>query len=206
MLHDPLALLALGAAALATALLLWFLIRRPALTHVTKVILLFAMGVLPLITATSGNVAAFEATKTREFCGGCHVMVPYAQDSVNLASESLSAKHSRNEAFGKENCYTCHADYGMFGTVVTKIGGLRHIYYQLTEYQFMTVEEALPTIHLREGVYSNTKCMRCHSTTGPAWNLVGDHAGLLQEIREDRIGCTSDGCHGPVHAFSKVGR
>jgi cytochrome c-type protein NapC len=205
MLHDPLALIAFGAALLAAALLLWFLIRRPVITRATKVVLLFAMGILPLTTATSGNVAAFEATKTRQFCGGCHVMEPYARDSVDPASQSLAASHARNEAFGEENCYACHADYGMFGTVTTKIGGLRHVYYQLTEYRSMTVEEALPTIHLVEP-FSNAKCIRCHSTTGLSWNKVGDHAGLLDELRRDRVGCTSDGCHGPVHPFSKVGR
>ena len=205
MLHDPLALIAFGAAALAAALLLWFLIRRPAITRTTKVVLLFAMGVLPLTTATSGNVATFEATKTRKFCGGCHVMGPYQADSEDPQSLSLAARHSRNEAFGHENCYVCHADYGMFGTITTKIGGLRHVYYQLTEYHAMTVEEALPTIHLVEP-FSNKKCMRCHSTTGPAWNNIGDHAGLVEELRADRTGCTSDGCHGPVHPFSKVGR
>jgi cytochrome c-type protein NapC len=205
MLHDPLALIALGAGALAAVLLIWFLIRKPVLTSMVKFVLFLAMGALPLTTATSGNVSAFEATKRREFCGGCHVMVPYAEDSANLASETLAARHARNAAFGEENCYACHADYEMFGTVTTKIGGLRHIYYQLTEYWDVPVEEALPTIHLVEP-FTNAKCMRCHSTTGPAWNQVGDHAGLATEIRADRIGCTSDGCHGPVHPFSKVGR
>ena len=67
----------------------------------------------------SGNIAGYEATKTRRFCGSCHVMTPYAKDSEDVASTSLAARHSRNDAFGAENCYACHADYGMFGTVTT---------------------------------------------------------------------------------------
>lgn len=205
MLHDPLALVAFGSAALATVLLLWFLARRPALTRATKVVLMFAMGILPLTTAMTGNVTAFEATKSRTFCGGCHVMVPYAADSADPASTSLAARHARNEAFGDENCYACHADYGMFGTVTTKLGGLRHVYYELTDYRNMTVEEALPTMHLATP-FTNAKCMRCHSTKNPIWSQVDDHAGLLEEVRADRVACTSAGCHGPVHPFSKVGR
>lgn len=205
MLHDALALAAFAAAGLAAVLLLWFLVRRPPLTRTTKVVLAFAMGVLPLSAATTGNVSAFEATKARTFCGGCHVMVPYARDSEDPNSTSLAARHSRNEAFGHENCYQCHADYGMFGTITTKLGGMRHVYYQLTEYRTMTVEEALPTIHL-VAPFSNAKCMRCHSTKNPAWNKTPDHAGLIDELRVDKVSCTSDGCHGPVHPFSKVGR
>ena len=46
----------------------------------------------------------------------------------------------------------------------------------------------------------------CHSTTGKAWNAIGDHQGLVEELRTDAVGCTSDGCHGPAHPFSKVGK
>ena len=205
MLHDPLALIALAAAALAAVVLVWFLVRRPALTRGTKIVLAFGLGILPLTTATSGNVSAFEATKRREFCGGCHVMVPYAADAANVASESLASRHSQNAAFGEESCYACHADYGMFGTVTTKIGGLRHVYYHLTEYGDMPLEEAYAKIHLVKP-FTNGKCMRCHSTTGAAWNKVGDHQGLVEEMRKDTVSCTSEGCHGPAHPFSKVNR
>ena len=37
--------------------------------------------------------------------------------------------------FGSENCYVCHANYGMFGTIVTKAGGMRHVWLYLTEYR-----------------------------------------------------------------------
>jgi nitrate/TMAO reductase-like tetraheme cytochrome c subunit len=205
MLHDPFALVALGGAALATPILLWFLIRRPALGRSTKIWLLFGIGLFPLLTAGSGNIAGFEATKARRFCGSCHVMTPYASDSEDPHSTSLAAIHARNQQFGGDNCYTCHADYGMFGTIVTKLGGLRHVYEYTFHFHQLTLAEALPRIHIRKP-FRNATCLRCHTTHAPSWSQVGDHVGLLDELRSGAVSCVGSGCHGPAHPFSKVGR
>jgi cytochrome c-type protein NapC len=200
--HDPFSWLALGGAALATPILLWFLLRQPQLIRSTKIILLFGIGVFPIITATGGNIAGYEATKTRRFCGSCHVMTPYAQDSEDRESTSLAARHARNEAFGHENCYACHADYGMFGTVTTKIGGMRHVYEYAFNFRQLSIEEALPRIHLLRP-FQNSSCMRCHSTEGPSWQSVGDHASSAEDVRMGKVSCASEGCHGAAHPFSK---
>ena len=76
-------------------LVIWYLMRRPLLTRSTKIILLFGIGLLPLGAAMSGNYAGFEATKQRSFCGSCHVMTEYANDSGNPNSETLAARHGR---------------------------------------------------------------------------------------------------------------
>ncbi len=198
---SPLALVAISAAGAAVLVMVWFLVRRPALTRTTKVALLAGIGILPLTTATTGNVAGYEAMKTRRFCGSCHVMTPYALDSADLASEGLAARHARNEAFGDENCYTCHSDYGMFGTVTTKLGGLRHAYEYTFNFRQLSLEEALPKIHIRQP-FPNSTCIRCHSTKNPLWLRVGDHVSTLDEIRANRTSCASVGCHGAAHPFS----
>jgi nitrate/TMAO reductase-like tetraheme cytochrome c subunit len=194
-------MLALGTTAISAVLLLWFLIRRPLLTRATKITLLFGIGLLPIATAANGNISGYEAMKSRKFCGSCHVMTPYANDSSNPLSMGLAARHGRNQAFGKDNCYTCHADYGMFGTITTKIGGMRHVYLYLTEFRSMTLDEALPKIVIRRP-FPNATCMRCHSTDNPLWNKVGDHASTLPEIRTGKVSCASEGCHGAAHPFS----
>ena len=193
---------ALASAAGAAVLALWFLLRSPALTRTTKLVLLAAIGVLPLATASTGNVAGYEATKARQFCGSCHVMTPYRTDSEDPRSTTLAARHARNELFGHENCYACHADYGMFGTVVTKIGGMRHVYEYTLHYRNMSLEEARETIHVRKP-FQNATCMHCHSTEGPSWNAIKDHASLLDRVRAGTVSCASEGCHGPAHPFSK---
>lgn len=199
---DPLTITALGCAAVSAVLVLWFLLRRPALNRGTKLVLLFGIGVFPIATAMTGNYAGFEATKARTFCGSCHVMTPYSQDSENPQSSSLAARHARNGMFGEDNCYACHATYGMFGTVKTKLGGMRHVYLYLTEYRTQTLEEARKTIHIREP-FQNATCMHCHSTENPLWNQVKDHTSSLDRVRSGEVSCASDGCHGPAHPFSK---
>jgi cytochrome c-type protein NapC len=203
MFADPFLVFALGCAALAAALLLWYLFTGPQLTRATKFLLLFGIGVLPLGTAATGNVAGYHATKTRQFCSSCHVMTPFGDDSTNPGSTSLAARHARNEQFGDENCYMCHADYGMFGTITTKIGGMRHVYEYTFNFHQLTLDEALPKIHIRNP-FPNATCMRCHSTETPGWQRVGDHRSLLDRLRNGSVSCASSGCHGPAHPFAAV--
>ncbi|MFT3694459.1 MAG: NapC/NirT family cytochrome c [Kofleriaceae bacterium] len=199
---NPLLAAALGCAALSAVLVVWFLVRRPPLTNATKLVLLAAIGVLPIVTAATGNVAGFEATKTRRFCGSCHVMTPYRDDSEDPHSITLAARHARNELFGDENCYACHADYGMYGTIVTKAGGMRHVYEYVLHYRNTPLEEARRTIHIRKP-FPNSTCMHCHSTEAPLWNAVKEHASLVDRVRSNEVSCASEGCHGPAHPFSK---
>src|SRR6185369_2621021 len=204
---EPLTWTALGFAAGSAVLVLWYLLRRPLLTRSTKLILLFGIGLLPLGTAMTGNYAGFEATKQRSFCGSCHGMTEYANDSGNPKSETLAARHGRNGMFGDKNCYTCHADYGMFGTVLTKLGGMRHVWLYYTEFWDMPLDEAKEKIHIRKP-YPNQNCMQCHSTTLPGWLNAPDHRASLEDVRAGRVTCASPGCHGYAHPFSKpdVGR
>ncbi len=207
MFSDPFLVAALVTAALSALPLLWYLLRKPLLGRATKITLLFGIGVLPIATATNGNVAGYHATKTTAFCTSstCHVMVPYGEDSLNPQSTSLAATHARNEAFGDENCYTCHADYGMFGTVTTKMGGMRHVYEYLLHYHSMPIEESLVKIEIRRP-FRNDACVRCHSTENQLWNKVGDHASSLDDVRSGKVSCASEGCHGFAHPFSKDAR
>jgi cytochrome c-type protein NapC len=199
---SPLTLLTLACAIAAAAIIIWYLIRQPHLVGATKVWLLLGLGVFPLGVAAAGNIQGFEATKERRFCGSCHVMIPHASDSNDLASTSLASRHARNHLFGETNCYSCHADYGMFGTVLTKLGGLRHVWLYVTEYRNTPLEEAKKTIHLVRP-YPNDNCMQCHSTELPVWQRVPDHRSSLLDVRNQRVSCASAGCHGYAHPLTK---
>ncbi len=197
---SPLAIVSLVCGTVAAFILLAYLIRRPPLVRSTKIALLVGLGVLPIASAAAGNVQGFEATTTREFCGSCHVMALHAADSDDAMSQTLAARHGRNPMFGGENCYTCHADYGMFGTVLTKLGGMRHVWLYYTQYRDTPLEEAKKTIHLR-APYPNDNCMQCHSTRDELWLKGSDHQGVLADVRADRVSCASAGCHGLAHPF-----
>jgi len=194
--------ISLACSAGAAAIVITFLIRRPALTHAVKVWLLLGLGVLPVGAAATGNIQGYETTESRAFCGSCHVMSRHQSDSEDPKSTSLAARHARNPMFGGENCYMCHADYGMYGTVLTKMGGMRHVWLYYTEYRDVPVDQALKTIHLREP-YPNENCMQCHSTRDELWLRVPDHASSLEDVRANRISCASGGCHGYAHPFDK---
>jgi len=197
--EELLKLTALAAAGISAAILVWYLVRRPPLGRLTKVLLLFGLGVMPLGVALTGNISGFEYTLKRQFCGSCHVMLPYTEDAADPGSNSLAAIHSRNHSFGEESCYNCHADYQMFGTMTTKVNGLRHLFHYVTEYansgpygEPLPGQAKLPAIHMYKP-FQNGMCTRCHSTTAPNWMANQDHAGMLDDIRKGDAKCVD--CH-----------
>lgn len=195
----------LACAAIAAAIVVWYLVRRPPLTPMIRVVLLLGIAVFPIGAALTGNVAGYEVTQTRRFCGSCHVMTPYTRDAGDPDSHSLAAIHARNPWFGDRNCYVCHSDYGMFGTVATKIAGMKHVYEYYARYQSMPVEQALREIELYNP-FDNRACMQCHTTRTPTWAELADHRGMAEAVRAGRVSCVGGGCHGPAHPFSKRGR
>ena len=199
---SPLSWIAFGSALIAAAILVHYLIWRPKLTASVKGILILGLGVLPILTAMVGNMEGLAATEHQAFCGSCHTMDMHIADANDPDSISLAAIHSRNNKFGDKSCYVCHKDYGMFGYALTKMGGMGHVYYFLTEFMWMDMDEALPKIHLARP-FKNENCMQCHTTTGFLWNGVVDHAGLLDDLRTGETSCVSAGCHGYAHPFSK---
>lgn len=193
---------ALAFAAIAAGILIWYLIKHPPLDGLTRIMLLLGLGVFPISAAAIGNIAGFEHSSHRVYCGSCHVMKPWVADSNNPKSKTLAAQHARNERFGPQNCYICHEDYGMFGTLMTKLGGMRHVWLYYTEYRYYSLKQAVPKIHLIKP-FPNAACMSCHSTDINSWESIKDHQGLLSDIRSGKASCVSDGCHGPAHPFAQ---
>jgi nitrate/TMAO reductase-like tetraheme cytochrome c subunit len=197
---------AFGAALAAAAILVAYLAKKPVLTITVKLWLFLGLGVLPAVAALSSTVAGMERTTHREFCGGCHVMGAHFADATDPKSQSLAARHSRNPFFGDHSCYVCHADYGMYGYPMTKLGGLRHVYlYYLGGYGKLTLEEAKREIHLAKP-YDNLNCRQCHTTTARGWRDIPDHKSLEKELFSNQVSCASAGCHGFAHPFTKPSR
>jgi cytochrome c-type protein NapC len=198
-----LAYVALASALMAAGILVWYLLKRPPLDLSVKLRLFLGLGILPAVTALSSTVAGMERTTHREFCGSCHVMTAHFDDAVSGSSQSLAARHSRNPFFGEHSCYVCHADYGMYGYPLTKLGGLRHVYlYYLGGYNQLSLEQAKREIHLAKP-YENLNCRQCHTTTARGWRDIPDHKSLQKELFSNQVSCTSAGCHGYAHPFSK---
>ena len=176
----------------------WYLVRRPHLNRTTKVLLLVGLGLLPAVVSLTGNIASFEYTMSRPFCGSCHVMGPYLRDAEDPSSTSLAAAHSRNGKFGEHSCYTCHSDYQMFGAVTTKLAGMRHLFSYITEYASTGPDgEGGPPIHMYEP-FKNDRCMQCHSTLGKRY--LDTHGDDVAAIRSGDVSCID--CHDEVHPLA----
>jgi cytochrome c-type protein NapC len=200
---DLFGIVALLSAALAAVILIVYLVKRPRSNLRIKLWLFLGLGVLPTITGVSSTVAGMQASTHRHFCGSCHVMTAHFEDSGNAASQSLAARHSRNPFFGDSSCYVCHADYGMYGYVMTKAAGTRHVYeYFFGGYNKLSLEQANKTIRLAKP-YDNTNCRQCHTTTLYDWRRVPDHESLKAELESNKVSCASAGCHGYAHPFNK---
>jgi cytochrome c-type protein NapC len=195
--------LALVSGGIAVVILLYFLIWKPALDLRIKLMLFAGLGIFPGISAGASTVAGMEQTTHREFCGSCHTMDTHFENATDPSQQSLAARHTRNPFFGHESCYVCHADYGMYGYAMTKLGGMRHVYlYYFGGYKQMTVEESRGHVHLMKP-YDNTNCRQCHTTTARVWKRVSEHQSLEKELAENKVSCASGGCHGYAHPFSK---
>jgi cytochrome c-type protein NapC len=190
--------IALASAVLSILVCLWYIVRRPHLNRITKSMLLLGLGAFPLIVSLTGNIASFEYTLSRPFCGSCHVMGPYLRDAEDPKSNSLAAMHSRNHKFGENSCYTCHADYQMFGAITTKQNGMKHLFKYITEYANTGPDgEGGPAIHLYKPFKSGA-CMQCHSATAKTW--MATHGDSAEAIRSGEMNCID--CHNDIHPLA----
>ncbi|MCP5119360.1 MAG: hypothetical protein GY953_51825, partial [bacterium] len=102
------------------AIILYSLIRYRGRVHgpFSWVVLVAGVLVVPFISTMFGTLLVFERAERVEFCGSCHqAMQVYVDDMQNPNSESLAAVHYRNRYIPRNQCYTCHTSFGMFGTV-----------------------------------------------------------------------------------------
>lgn len=190
---NVLSAVALLLALLAATILVVFLVQRPPLTRIVKLWLFIGLGPLPISAAMAGNVANFEVTTKRKFCASCHTMTIHANDAADPHSKTLASIHSKNPYFGDKSCYVCHADYGMFGTVVTKIGGMHHVWDYYTD-DWSAPGHRPPKLYKP---FSNSACMQCHSIDKPSGPLEHKiHGGA---VKEGQVSCAAANCHNAPH-------
>jgi trimethylamine-N-oxide reductase (cytochrome c), cytochrome c-type subunit TorC len=190
--------LAMIAAALAS-LVLGRRERRSSVLGVVRILGLFAC---PLFLFPLGNFATFETSKRVEFCETCHTaMDPYVQDMRSPESRTLAARHFANRYIQNDQCFACHADYGLFGEAKAKVRGLRHVYYWITDTPEARGEEQ---IH-HYGPYQNSLCLTCHAGSkrfleaknGVHRDVAGELAARDPATGKPVRACLQ--CHGPAH-------
>lgn len=165
----------------------WWTLRTRGETPGARALLALSVIVLPLAVVFFGYHYGLEAAKTVNACGACHVMTPYARDLRDPGSDTLAALHFKNRYIQENHCYTCHADYGMFGTVQAKWEGLGHVVRYATGAYRLPIKIAHP--------YPSVRCLDCH---GESQKYAATHD---EEARRGTaagaVSCLD--CHGPAH-------
>jgi len=172
---------------LALLVAIWIQLRRGKVSTVSKALLFGAILVLPVVIVFLATANGMRESMTVEACGACHVMDGHVKDLQNPASDSLAAVHFKNRYIQENHCYTCHSDYGMYGSVSAKLDGLGHVWHNMTGHYPKPIKIAHP--------YSNLRCLSCH---GEAKNFLAKHE--KEEIPKLMAGTDSClDCHGPAH-------
>jgi cytochrome c nitrite reductase small subunit len=154
-----------------------------------RLLLLLVLGVGPAVVTLATYELSFRRAEQVTFCADCHTMTPWVDDLHNPKSKSLAAMHYDNRWILRDQCYTCHVDYGFLGPITTKLESLRHvaIYYSGI---------GMPRqIKLRKP-FPNLNCLQCH---GPAANFRNNrtHAAVMKPLLAGKLSCLT--CHQPIH-------
>jgi nitrate/TMAO reductase-like tetraheme cytochrome c subunit len=155
-------------------------------------LLLVAVGLVPMMVAFMTFAHGLEESATVSSCGSCHVMAPYVQDLRDVKSDTLAATHFKNRYILENQCYTCHSDYGLGGTVKAKLGGLGHVWYFTTGRYETPLKIARP--------YSNVRCLGCH---GESQKFLTSETKkpIMADLMSGKTSCLE--CHAPAHPAQK---
>jgi NapC/NirT cytochrome c family, N-terminal region len=173
-------------------------IARPSVleTRGGKALAFLGWFLLPVLALAFGVEAHLERAKSTDFCLSCHVMEPYGESLWLDDSSYLPASHVQNHRVDPGHaCYSCHADYTLFGGVEAKMTGMKHLWIYYTG-------QAPPPgeIELYEP-FSNSICLHCHG--GARSFEEGEfHDGIQADLRSGEMSCLD--CHDQTHAVEEL--
>ena len=164
--------------------------RVPVLVF-ARLVALMALIVLPAGAVFLANYHTFEGVHDVRGCASCHVMLPMVNDMKDPASGTLAARHYKNRWIAEDQCYHCHSDYGLGGSLEAKMTGFRH----LARYTTRTYHEPIDA-RVR---FDNKNCFNCHEGT-PRFEAVQSHATAHAKLVANEMICLN--CHGQAHPTS----
>jgi nitrate/TMAO reductase-like tetraheme cytochrome c subunit len=158
--------------------------------------------VLPIFMMLFGAFTTVERSKSIEFCHSCHAaMNPYVADMKDPKSTTLAAVHYVQRWIPQDECYRCHADYGVWGSADAKLRGFAHLYHWLIGSETAVGAKQIHTYR----PYRNDICLSCHAG-GLAFveSARGVHLTIASNLvaRDPKTGGAITSClvcHGPAH-------
>jgi cytochrome c-type protein NapC len=161
-----------------------------------KILAFFALFLLPALSLWAGYSGQMEHATSTKFCLSCHVMEDFGRSLYVDDPSYIPAAHFQNNRVDRDHaCYTCHTDYTMFGTLHSKLRGVRHMYVQ-----YLGTIPAPDRIRLYTP-FNNRECLHCHDG---ARAFEGQSAHnktptTLADIKSNRLSCVASKCHDTVH-------
>jgi hypothetical protein len=177
---------------IALLVFVWLRMRRSATLSRMWGWLLVAVGLVPIIVGFMSFAHGLESSATVSACGSCHVMTPFVRDLQDVKSETLAATHFKNRFILTNQCYSCHSDYGLGGTITAKLAGLGHVWRYTTGRYTVPIKIAAP--------YPNTRCLGCHGESQRFLNSPSKK-DVLPDLMNGKTPCLD--CHGPAHPEQK---
>ncbi|MFN7953278.1 MAG: NapC/NirT family cytochrome c [bacterium] len=195
MIAEHLVLLGGWLVTIGLSIYLLMFVDRLAEERAGRILLLVGLTVLPIGSLiVSVRHGLHESTRTAFCRDSCHEMAPFAKTLTIDDEEVVPAVHFQNNLLTRDHaCYTCHADYSMFGDVKAKLGGLRHIY----RHYLGGVPDK---IQLYEP-FPNDNCLWCHrgSRRFEASKQHRTAAAPLAKILTGEVSCMQSDCHDLIH-------
>lgn len=153
---------------------------------------LVAVGLVPIMVGFMTFAHGLESSATVSACGSCHVMTPFVRDLRDPKSDTLAAVHFKNRFILRNQCYECHSDYGLAGTISAKLSGVGHVLRYTTGRYTLPIKIAKP--------YPNSGCLECH---GESQRFLSSPSkkDILPELMSGKMSCLD--CHAPVHPEQK---
>jgi cytochrome c-type protein NapC len=185
--------------ALSVVLAAIFLI-RPSLTRAAgwKIVAFIGLCVLPALCIVGGMNAHVQRSEQTRFCISCHVMIPYGQSLYVDDASHIPAQHFQNHRVPVDMaCYSCHADYSIYGPLKDKLQGLKRIYIQ-----YVSTAPDPASIRIPGG-FQNAQCLHCHlGARNFEENAV--HAAMLDSLKSNQTSCLTSGCHDTAHDIANL--
>ena len=173
---------------------------RPSVTHAVgwKIVAFIGLCVLPALCIAGGMNTHIQRSERTRFCISCHVMVPYGQSLYVDDPSHIPAQHFQNHRVPVDMaCYSCHADYGIYGPLKDKLQGLKRIYLQ-----YVSTPPVPASIRIAGG-FKNAQCLHCH-LGARSFEENAVHAALLDSLKTEQTSCLTSGCHDTAHDIANL--
>lgn len=165
-------------------------LKKGSLKPSVKRLSLLSIIVIPILIMFTANYHVFETSKTVSACMNCHIMKPMGNDMLDASSQTLAARHMKNHWIKENQCYGCHKDYGLNGTLKAKTDGYRHLM------RYITGTYTEPIVY--RGEFNSDNCLSCHQGT-PAFDKLKVHQPVVLNLQGDAPTMSCMNCHGRAH-------